>query len=275
MFRTTYLDFIVPALLTLALLPFVPWQARHAADHRAPIVSMIRSEAETISEAETPPAAETSAEAPAETTATEATAETPAAPETGTETTTTETAPEASDVAASDEKSEEPAATETTDAGEKVTTPPDKTTIMLGGGPEDVKLTSEEQQFVDLVNKERKERDIPELIVAPLLVQTARAKSQEMHDKKYWGHESPDRKRRTAMYRVLADLKEQPKYMLVGENLYYCSQVLVESGHQALMNSPTHRKNILNPEYKYVGIGAYIAKDGRFWVTEHFLKIDY
>ncbi|MHB0937208.1 MAG: CAP domain-containing protein [Armatimonadota bacterium] len=270
MFRTTYLDFIVSALLTLALLPLMPWQARPAAGHRVPIVSMIRSEAEVIPAADTAAAEAPVAEAPAE-----AAAETPAAPETGTETTTVETAPEASDVAASDEKSEEPAATETADAGDKEKTPPNKTTIMLGGGPEDVKLTSEEQQFVDLVNKERRERDIPELIVAPLLVQTARAKSKEMHDKNYWGHESPDKKRRTAMYRVLADLKEQPKYMIVGENLYYCSQVLVGSGHTALMNSPTHRKNILNPEFKYIGIGGFIARDKRFWITEHFLKIDY
>jgi len=153
--------------------------------------------------------------------------------------------------------------------------PPDKTTVMLGGGPVKVKLMPEEQQFVDLVNKERKDRNLPELILAPLLVDTARAKSKEMHDLKYWGHESPDKKRRTAMYRVLAALPEQPKNMLVGENLYYCTQVLVDSGHAALMNSPTHRKNILNPEYKYIGVGAYIADNKRFWVTEHFLQIDY
>lgn len=251
MFRRTSLDIIVAVLLTLALLPFVPRLVQQTAGLRAPVVSMI------------------------EATAVEAPAEAPSEPDAGAETATTETAPETSDVAASDEKREEPAATEAADAGEKEKTPPDKTTVMLGGGPENVKLTAEEQQFVDLVNKERKERNIPELIVAPLLVNTARAKSKEMHDKNYWGHESPDKKRRTAMYRVLADLKEQPKYMLVGENLYYCSQVLVASGHQALMNSPTHRRNILNPEYQYIGVGGFIAKDKRFWITQHFLKIEY
>ena len=74
---------------------------------------------------------------------------------------------------------------------------------------------------------------------------------------------------------VLKALKEPPASMLVGENLYYCSRVLIEEGHQALMNSPTHRKNILNPAYQYLGIGAYISDDGRFWVTEHFLDIKY
>lgn|GEM_PF-2423983 len=168
-----------------------------------------------------------------------------------------------------------PAETETTGAEHASPVPTDKAVVMLGGGPDKIKLTEEERQFVELVNKERRARDISELTVAPLLVQTARAKSREMCDLNYWGHESPDKKRRTAMYRLLDALPEQPKTMLVGENLYFCTEVLVESGHKALMNSPTHRKNILNPEYKYIGIGAYIAKDKRFWVTEHFLKIDY
>lgn len=259
MFRTTYLVFIVPALLALAFSPRMPWQIQHAAGHRAAAVAMVRAAEETT--------------VPAETTATPA-ADVPTAPEQGTETTTADTPANTSDVAASDEKSES-TTTETADDSDAEKTPPDKTTVMLGGGPENVKLTPEEQRFVELTNKERKDRDLNELIVAPLLVTTAREKSKEMYDKNYWGHESPDKKRRTAMYRVLAELKEQPKYMVVGENLYYCTQVLVDSGHQALMNSPTHRKNILNPDYKYIGIGAYIAKDGRFWVTEHFLKIDY
>jgi len=186
------------------------------------------------------------------------------------------------DAEAAEPESATAAGTETATSAETETAteqaPPvryDKATAMLGGGPEKVKLTEEERQFVELVNKERKSRDIPELTVAPLLVQTARAKSREMHDLNYWGHESPDKKRRTAMYRLLDALPEQPKTMLVGENLYFCTEVLVESGHKALMNSPTHRKNILNPEYRYIGIGGFIAEDKRFWVTEHFLKIDY
>jgi len=255
MFRNIYLAFIVPVLLIIAFLSFVPWLSQQAAGHRVSIVTKVRANEETT--------------APAETTTTET-----AQPATGTDTSTADTPANTSNVAASDEKSES-TTTETADAGDTAKTPPDKTTVMLGGGPQDVKLTPEEQRFVDLTNKERKDRGLNELIVAPLLVTTARAKSQEMHDKNYWGHEEPGKKNSTAMYRVLAALKEQPKYMVVGENLYYCSQVLVDSGHTALMNSPTHRKNILNPDYKYIGIGAYISKDGKFWVTEHFLKIDY
>lgn len=149
---------------------------------------------------------------------------------------------------------------------------PDKTAAVLGGGPENITLTKEEQQFVDLTNASRKEQGAPPLTVAPLLVKVAREKSQEMHDLNYWGHESPNKDKRTAMRRVLFHLPQKPVSMVVGENLYYCSQPLVEEGHQALLNSPTHRRNIMNPDYQYIGIGAFKADDGRFWVTEIFLK---
>ena len=169
-----------------------------------------------------------------------------------------------------------PAEAATTTITEPASAPTeDKVTRMLGGGPENVTLTPEEQQFFDLVNTERKARGVPEVTVAPLLVRTAREKSQEMHDLNYWGHQPPNTQKGTAMWRVVAALKETPLDMLVGENLYYCSSVQVASGHAALMNSPTHRKNILNPRYQYLGVGAYIAQGGRFWVTEHFLDIQY
>jgi len=143
------------------------------------------------------------------------------------------------------------------------------------GGGQTITLTVEEQLFVELTNNERVQHGLKALIIVPLLVTTARDKSREMHDLNYWGHTSPTADKRTAMPRVLKALKEPPASMLVGENLYYCSRVLIEEGHQALMNSPTHRKNILNPAYQYLGIGAYISDDGRFWVTEHFLDIKY
>lgn len=153
--------------------------------------------------------------------------------------------------------------------------PQDTVTTMLGGGPEDVVLTAEEQRYVDLTNTERKAQKLPELTVAPLLVKVAREKSQEMHDLNYWGHESPVKEKRTAMRRVLYFLPKPPRTMTVGENLCLCPKVMVEEGHNALMASPTHRANILNPIYHYIGIGAYTAADGRFWVTEIFLDIDY
>ena len=42
-----------------------------------------------------------------------------------------------------------------------------------------------------------------------------------------------------------------------------------EEAHMALMLSPGHRANIMNPRYNSVGIGIFEAK-GRLWVTQDF-----
>ncbi|MHB9026681.1 MAG: CAP domain-containing protein [Armatimonadota bacterium] len=152
----------------------------------------------------------------------------------------------------------------------------DKRTVkMLGGSPDKITLTTEEKDFLDRANAERKAKGLPELIVAPLLVKVAREKSKEMHDLNYWGHESPVKEKRTAMRRLLCHLPEKPRSMIVGENLVFSTRVNVDEGHQALMHSPSHKKNILSAEYCYAGMGAFTAKDGRFWLTQIYLKIEY
>ena len=45
----------------------------------------------------------------------------------------------------------------------------------------------------------------------------------------------------------------------------------VPKAHAALMNSPHHRDNILDPRFTVVGIGA-VARDGSWWITEDFLQ---
>ena len=43
--------------------------------------------------------------------------------------------------------------------------------------------------------------------------------------------------------------------------------------HDAFMNSPAHRANILDPDFTHVGIGVVRGGDGRIWVTEVFMKL--
>jgi uncharacterized protein YkwD len=132
-------------------------------------------------------------------------------------------------------------------------------------------LTKEEAKFVDLANKERVSRGLSKLTVDPLLIKVARAHSQEMADKNYFSHDSPTPGMKTALDRYLAAIKTKPTWALVGENLYYCSKVDCEGGHCALMNSPHHRENILEPKYQRIGLGAVITPKGEFYVTQMFL----
>jgi uncharacterized protein YkwD len=141
-------------------------------------------------------------------------------------------------------------------------------------------LSPEEQEFVARVNAERTARGLNALAVDPLLVRTARAHSREMCDRGYFDHHSPTPGLTSPMDRYLHSLREDggrtPDYLLVGENIYYCSVFNdvynVDYGHRALMDSPGHRANILEPRFTKIGLGVHRSAKGEFWVTEMFTR---
>jgi uncharacterized protein YkwD len=131
--------------------------------------------------------------------------------------------------------------------------------------------TPQEQRFLELTNRERVNRGLRPLTVDPLLITVARQHSREMMEKNYFDHVSPTPGYKTPMDRYLKALGTRPKYATVGENLYYCSVVDVERGHQAFMNSPSHRENVLFPRFEKMGVGIHKNARGEFWVTEMYL----
>lgn len=134
------------------------------------------------------------------------------------------------------------------------------------------RMTQIEQKFVDLANTERWNRDLKVFAVNPLLVEVARKHSREMYEKSYFDHNSPTPGIETPMDRYLKGFGHTPKYALVGENLFYCSVVDAALGHKTLMGSPRHKENIIDPRFEQVGVGVHIGPDGRFWVTQLFLR---
>ncbi|MHB1001018.1 MAG: CAP domain-containing protein [Armatimonadota bacterium] len=138
-----------------------------------------------------------------------------------------------------------------------------------------VVMTKDEAKFVELVNKERAKQGLSQLTIEPELIPIARAHSKEMADKKYFSHNSPTPGIKTALDRYLVATKRKPSWILVGENLFYCSIVDVDRGHTALMNSKGHRENILEGRYESIGVGAFISKSGKFYITQMFMaKVD-
>jgi uncharacterized protein YkwD len=134
-----------------------------------------------------------------------------------------------------------------------------------------VVMTQEEMRFVEFVNRERANRGLQQLTIDPMLIEVARNHSREMAVKNYFAHSSPTPGLKTAMDRYLAERGSRPTWALVGENLFYCSIVDVPRGHTALMNSEGHRANIIEPRFASIGVGAYVAESGEFFVTQMFL----
>ena len=109
-------------------------------------------------------------------------------------------------------------------------------------------LTSQEQEMINLVNSARSQNNLPALQVDMQLTNVARIKAQDMIDNNYFSHNSPK-------YGSPFDMMQSfgINFVQAGENI--AGNQDVKSAHNALMNSPGHRKNILSPDYTHIGIG--------------------
>ncbi|MGG1916010.1 CAP domain-containing protein [Priestia megaterium] len=123
-------------------------------------------------------------------------------------------------------------------------------------------LSSEEQQVVTLVNQERAKAGLKPLQVDATLSKSAKAKSQDMHDKNYFDHQSPT-------YGSPFDQMKKfgISYKTAGENIAE-GQTSPAEVMKAWMNSPGHKANILNASYTHIGVGY--VKDKNIW-TQQFI----
>lgn len=106
------------------------------------------------------------------------------------------------------------------------------------------------ETVVALTNQVRAERGLPNLDYNPQLADAARRKAADMFTKDYWSHTSPDGTK--PWYFVLA---AGYNYLHAGENLardFKNPDTIVK----AWMASPTHRANLLNPQYREIGIAV-------------------
>ena len=115
-----------------------------------------------------------------------------------------------------------------------------------------------EEEVVRLVNEERAKYGLEPLQIDENLMQSSRTKSNDMATKNYSDHIDPNG------YIMYKDLN-------VGENIAFG----FSNGNGAInwwLNSKTHRENILNPDYKYIGVGygKSLTSDYVDYWTQHF-----
>lgn len=125
-------------------------------------------------------------------------------------------------------------------------------------------LTASEQQMLNLVNQERSRAGLAPLKADLELTKVARLKSQDMINRNYFDHQSPT-------YGSPFDMMKRfgISYNTAGENIAGNSSV--ERAHQALMNSPGHRANILSSKYTHIGIGIKSGGNYGMMFTQMFV----
>lgn len=99
-------------------------------------------------------------------------------------------------------------------------------------------------------NQERSTSNLEPLQQNELLAKAAQAKAQDMADRDYWSHQTPDGKEPW----IFID-KTGYKYTKSAENLAYGFRTS-DATIAGWMNSPDHRANILDAELKDVGFGV-------------------
>src|SRR3989344_6873494 len=115
-------------------------------------------------------------------------------------------------------------------------------------------ITSE--QLITLLNQKRQENGLSTLSFSPELATAARNKANDMLSKNYWAHNSPDG------VTPWVFLKEAGyNYVYAGENLARGFNNSLDVTN-AWMASPTHRANVLSPNYSDVGFAVVIGNLG-------------
>lgn len=99
-------------------------------------------------------------------------------------------------------------------------------------------------------NAERNERGLSTLTENATLSAAARAKAADMFAEQYWAHTSPGGKQPWDFMR-----EAEYRYTSAGENLAR-DFMLTADMMDAWMNSPTHRANIVNPNYREIGVAV-------------------
>lgn len=110
------------------------------------------------------------------------------------------------------------------------------------------------QEIITLTNQKRAENNLQPLVYNPLLEKAAQAKADNMFAENYWAHYAPSGK--SPWYFITG---AGYQYLFAGENLardFTSAQTTVD----AWMNSPSHRENILDKNFKEIGVAVADGK---------------
>lgn len=121
--------------------------------------------------------------------------------------------------------------------------------------------TAAEADILTLVNQERSSAGCEAVTADAELAELAAGFSEDMADRGFFSHTSPDGK---SPWDRAGDMDITD---LGGENIAR-GQTDARSVMDTWMDSPGHRANILNCDYRSMGVGAHFAEGGPWWTQD-------
>ena len=130
-------------------------------------------------------------------------------------------------------------------------------------------IESLESQCFEEVNRQREGYGLAPLELSEDLLEVARYYSRRMAEENFFSHVDPEGN--TVRQRVTG---AGIRWRVLGENLAFTNGYInpVAVSVKGWMESPGHRKNILDNSYRHAAIGAWISKDGTVYFTEIFMR---
>jgi uncharacterized protein YkwD len=119
-----------------------------------------------------------------------------------------------------------------------------------------------------LHNAERAKAGLPQFRPDATLTSIARQRAQDMASKGYFAHTSPTGQ---TAFTLLAGAGYG--YTIAGENIArnnYPDALATSTAMVGFMNSTTHRENILDGRYGYIGVGVVLGPDGMKYYAVEF-----
>jgi uncharacterized protein YkwD len=136
--------------------------------------------------------------------------------------------------------------------------------ISTESSPTSLEDSSAEKELLELANQHRREAGAPPLRMDATLSNAARAHARLMVNRQELSHQFDGEP--SLMPRLLDTGLRLDR---VGENVAYNASA--EKAFEALMQSPPHRRNLLDPSFNSAGFAAYWS-NGRLYVVQDFAR---
>lgn len=134
-------------------------------------------------------------------------------------------------------------------------------------GPDPADIEFYERHCFEEVNRERQKHLLPPLVFSNSLLAVARKYSRRLAEESFFSHVDPQG------LTIIDRVKEAGiRFTAVSENLLVIKGYLnpVPPAVERWMASEGHRRNILDPEYRYTAVGVWIDAEGRVYFTAIF-----
>lgn len=130
-------------------------------------------------------------------------------------------------------------------------------------------MVSFERAAFEIINRKRVENGQPHLTWCDKLAAVARVHSQSMAEFRFFSHRGLDDK----LVSDRADRQGVGRWRSIGENIAFNRGYKdpVEKAVEGWLNSPTHRRNMLDTNWKESAVGVALAPDGSYYFTQVFL----